>query len=99
MVDRFIAELVVPRFIGVHLAQPVPGAVLGQPGHGVGVRDVDRLPGYVRRCLGSGDPSGGFLFGPVPRDGLTKEPSLVFRGAPAAFDEERDLVARSVCGG
>jgi hypothetical protein len=62
VIDGVGAQLVVPGFVAVDLAQPVLGAVLGQPRRGIGVPDVDRVPRHVRRGAGSGHPSGGFLF-------------------------------------
>ena len=62
MIDGFGAQFVVPGLVAVDLAQPVLGAVLGQPRRGIGVPDVDRVPRHVSRRVGGGHPSGGFLF-------------------------------------
>src|SRR5215210_3953392 len=43
VVDGFGAQFVVPRFVAVDLAQPVLGAVLGQPRRGSGGPKVDRV--------------------------------------------------------
>ena len=70
MIDRFGAEFVVPGFVAVDLAQPVFGAVLGQPRRGIEGTNVDRVPRHVRRRLRGGHPPGGFLFGSVLQDRL-----------------------------
>jgi hypothetical protein len=49
----------------------------------------------VRRRVRAGHPAGGFLFGSVLRNRLTKKLILVLRGTPAAVNEELDPV---VCG-
>jgi hypothetical protein len=95
VIDGFGAQFVVPGFVAVDLAQPVLGAVPGQPRHGIGVPDVDRVPRHVRRRVRCGHPSGSFLFRAVLGDGLAKQLILVLRGAPATSDVELDPV---VCG-
>ena len=52
LVDGFGAQLVVPGLVAVDLAQPVLGAVLGQPRRGPGGPDVDRVPRHVRGRVG-----------------------------------------------
>lgn len=96
MIDGFGAQFVVPRFVAVDLAQPVLGAVLGQPPCGVGVLDVDRVPRHVSRRLRGGHPPGGFHFGSVLGDGLASQLVLVLRGTPATIDEEPDPVVRGM---
>ena len=44
MTDRFGAQLVVPGFVTVDLAEPVRGAVFGQPRRGIDRPDVDGIP-------------------------------------------------------
>jgi hypothetical protein len=82
----------VPGFVAVDLAQPIPGAVFGQPRCGIAAPDVDRVPRHVRRCVGGGHPSGSLLFRAVCGDFLTKQLILVLRGTPAAVDGELDAV-------
>ena len=94
--DGFGAQLVVPGFVAVDLAQPVLGAVFGQPRRGIGGPDVDRVPRHVSRRVGRGHPSGSFLFRAVLRDRLVEELFLVLRGTPAALDEELDAVVRGI---
>ena len=94
--DGFGAQFVVPGLVAVDLAQPVRGAVLGQPRRGIGVPDVDRVPRHVRRCVRRGHPPGGFLLGAILGDGLTKQLLLVLRGTPAPVDEELDAVVRGI---
>lgn len=96
MIAGFGAQFVVPGFVAVDLAQPVLGAVLGQPCRGIGVPDVDRVPRHVRRRLRGGHPPGGFLFGAILGDGLAKQLILVLRGTPAAIDAELDPVVRGI---
>ena len=96
MIDGFGAQFVVPGFVAVDLAQPVLGAVLGQPRRGIGVPDVDRVPRHVSRRLRGGHPPGGFLFGSVLGNRLTKKLILVLRGTPATIDEELDPVVRGI---
>jgi hypothetical protein len=96
VIDRFGAQFVVPGFVAVDLAQPVLGAVLGQPRRGIEGANVDRVPRYVSRRLRGGHPPGGFLFGPVLGNRLTKKLILVFRGTPAAIDVELEPVVRSI---
>ena len=93
---RLRAQLVVPGLVAVDRAQPVAGAVLGQPRGGGGGPDVDRVPGHVGRRVGGGHPAGGFRFRAVLRDRLTEELLLVLRGAPAAVDDELDAVVRGI---
>ena len=62
MSDGLRAQFVVPGLVAVDLAQPVLGAVLGQPRGGIGGPDVDRVPRHVSRRVGGGHPPGGFLF-------------------------------------
>ena len=95
MRDGLGAQFVVPGFVAVDLAQPVRGAVLGQPRRGIGVPDVDRVPRHMSRRLRGGHPPGGFLFGSVLGNRVTKKLILVLRGTPTAIDEELDPV---VCG-
>src|SRR5512133_1524714 len=83
-----------PGFVAVDLAQPVLGAVLGQPCCGIGVPDVDCVPRHVRRRVGRGDPSRRFPFGSVLGNRLTKELVLVLRRTPPTIDEELDPVVR-----
>jgi hypothetical protein len=45
--DSFGAKFVVPGFVAVYLAEPVFGAVLGQPRCGIGAPNVDRVPRHV----------------------------------------------------
>ena len=96
MIDRFGAQFVVPGFVAVDLAQPVLGAVLGQPRRGIEGPDVDRVPRHVRRRVRGGDPSGSFLFRAVLGDRLTKKLILVFWGTPATRDVELDPVVRGI---
>ena len=98
MIDGFEAQFVVPGFVAVDLAEPVLGAVLGQPRRGIGGPNVDRVPRHVRRRLRGGHPSGGLRFRSVLGNRLTKKLILVLRGTPAAFDEKLDpVVRRSSC--
>ena len=60
MTDGFGTQFVVPGFVAVDLAQPVPGAVRRQPRRGSGGPDVDRVPRHVSRRVGGGHPSGSF---------------------------------------
>ena len=62
----------------------------------VGRPEVDRVPRHVRRRVGGGHPSGGFLFRAVLRDRLLEQLFLVLRGTPAAVDEEPDPVVRGI---
>ena len=62
VMDALRAQLVVPGLIALDLAQPVLGAVFGQPRRGIGVPDVDRVPRHVSRRVRGGHPPGGFLF-------------------------------------
>ena len=94
--DRLGAQFEVPGLVAVDLAQPVLGAVLGQPRRAAGGPDVDRVPGHVRGGVCGGDPSCSFLFGPVLGDRRTEKRVLVVRGAPAAVDRELDAVFGSV---
>ena len=96
MIDGFGAQFVVPGFVAVDLAQPVLGAVLGQPRRGIEGPDVDRVPRHVSRRVRGGHPSGSFLFGAVLGDRLTKKLFLVLRGTPATIDEELDPVVRGI---
>mgnify|MGYP003288317424 FL=1 len=96
MIDGFGAQFVVPGFVAVDLAQPVLGAVLGQPRRGIEVLNVDRVPRHVSRRLRGGHPPGGFLFGSVLGNRLTKKLILVLRGTPATIDEELDPVVRGI---
>ena len=96
MIDGLGAQLVVPGFVAVDLAQPVLGAVLGQPRRGIEGPDVDRVPGHVRRRLRGGHPPGGFLCGSVLGNRLTKKLILVLRGTPATIDEELDPVVPGI---
>ena len=95
MIDGFEAQFVVPGFVAVDLAQPVLGAVFGQPRRGIEGRIVDRVPRHVSRRLRGGHPPGGFL-GSVLGNRLTKKLILVLRGTPAAIDEELDPVVRGI---
>ncbi len=96
MIDGFGAQFVVPRFVAVDLAQPVLGAVLGQPRRGSYGPNVDRVPRHVSRRIGAGHPAGSFRFGSVLGNRLAKKLLLVFRGTPAAIDEELDSVVRGI---
>src|SRR5215210_6784180 len=71
LIDGSGAQLEVPGLVAVDLAQPVAGAVLGQPRRGIGGPDVDRVPRHVRRRLRGGHPPGGFLFGSGERQPLS----------------------------
>jgi hypothetical protein len=44
VIDGFRAQLEVPGFVAVDLAEPVVGAAPGQPCRGIGTPDVDRIP-------------------------------------------------------
>ena len=70
--------------------------MLGQPRRGGGGPNVDRVPRHVSRRVGGGHPAGGFLFGPVLGNRLTKKLILVLRGTPATLDDELDPVARGI---
>ena len=96
MIDRFGTQFVVPGFVAVDLAQPVLGAMFGQPRCGIEVPNVDRVPRHVRRRVRGGDPLGSFLFRAILGDGLAKQLILVIRGTPATIDEELDAVVRSI---
>ena len=96
VIDGFGAQFVVPGFVAVDLAQPILGAVLGQPRRGIGAPNVDRVPRHVRRRLRGRHPPGGFLFGSVLGNRLTKKLILVLRGTPATIDEELDSVVRGI---
>ena len=58
VIDGLGAQLVVPGLVAVDLAQPVRGAVLGQPRRGIGGPDVDRVPRHVRGRARGWPPSG-----------------------------------------
>jgi hypothetical protein len=60
------------------------------------VLNVDRVPRHVSRRLRGRHPSGGFLFGSVLGNCLTKKLILVLRGTPATIDEELDPVVRGI---
>jgi hypothetical protein len=96
VIEGFGAQFVVPGFVAVDLAQPVLGAVLGQPRRGIEVLNVDRVPRHVSRRLLGGHPPGGFLFGSVLGNRLTKKLILVLRGTPATIDVELDPVVRGI---
>ena len=96
VIDGVGAQLVVPGLVAVDLAQPVRGAVLGQPRCGIGGPDVDRVPRHVSGRGGGGHPAGSFLLRAVLRDRLAEELLLVRRGTPAAVDEELDPVVRGI---
>ena len=96
MIDGFGAPFVVPGFVAVDLAQPVLGAVFGQPRRGIEGPDVDRVSPHVSRRLRGGHPPGGFLFGSVLGNRLTMKLILVLRGTPATIDEELDPVVRGI---
>jgi hypothetical protein len=96
VIDSRRAQFVVPGFVAVDLAQPVLGAVLGQPRRGIGGPNVDRVPRHVRRRVRCGHPSGSILFRAILGDGLAKKLILVLRGPPAAIDEEIDPVVRGI---
>jgi hypothetical protein len=96
VIDGFAAQLVVPGLVAVDLAQPVLGAVFGQPRRGIGVPDVDRVPRHVRRRVRCGHPPGSFLLRAILGDGLAKQLILVLRRTPATIDEERDPVVRGI---
>jgi hypothetical protein len=99
VIAGFGAQFVVPGFVAVDLAEPVLGAVLGQPRRGIDGPEVDRVPRHVSRRLRGGHPPGGFLYGSVLGNRLTKKPILVLRGTPATIDEELDPVRRGIsCG-
>jgi hypothetical protein len=96
MIDGFGAQFVVPGFVAVDLAQPVQGAVLGQPRCGIGAPEVHCVPRHVRRRVRGGDPPGGFLFRAILGDGGAKELILVLRGTPATINIELDPVVHCV---
>jgi hypothetical protein len=90
------AQFVVPGFVAVDLAQPVVGAVLGQPRRGIEVPNIDRVPGHVSRLLRAGHPPGGLVLGSVLGDSRTIKLILVRRGTPATIDEELDPVVPGI---
>jgi hypothetical protein len=94
--DGLRAQFVVPRLVAVDLAEPVGGAVCGQPRRGIGGPNVDRVPRYVSRRVGCGHPSGSFLFRAVLQHRLTKKLSLIVPGTPATVDDELDPVVRGI---
>ena len=96
MIDGFGAQFVVPGFVAVDLAQPVLGAVFGQPRRSVDGTNVDRVSRDVGRRLRGCHPPGGFLFGSVLGNRLTKKLVLVLRGTPATIDEDLDPVVRGI---
>ncbi len=96
MIDGFGAQFVVPGFVAVDLAQPVIVTELGQPRRGIEGPNVDRVPRHVSRRLCGGHPPGGFLFGSVLGNRLTKKLILVLRRTPATIDEQLDPVIRGV---
>jgi hypothetical protein len=96
MIAGFGAQFVMPGFVAVDLAQPVLGAVLGQPRRGIGVPDVDRVPRHVGRRLSCRHPPGGLRFRAILRDGLAKQLILILGGTPATIDEELDPVVRGI---
>ena len=61
VLDGFGPQFVVPGLVSVDPAEPVHGAVFGQPRRGAGGPDVNRVPRHMRRRVGSGHPSGGCL--------------------------------------
>ena len=89
MIDGSGAQLVVPRFVAIDLAEPVRGAV---PDSHVVASDrpmstaVPDSWGTCRAPPPTGRPSGRA----VVRHGLTEQLLLVRAGPPAAVDEERD---------
>ena len=70
--------------------------MFGQPRRGIEGPNVDRVPRHVSRRLRGGHPPGGFLFGSVLGNRLTKKLILVLRGTPATIDEELDPVVRGI---
>ena len=96
VIDGVGAQFVMPGFVAGDLAQPVLGAVPGQPRGGIGVLNVDGVPRHVSRRLRGGHPAAGFLFGSVLGNRLTKKLILVLRGTPATIDEELDPVVRGI---
>ncbi len=50
----------------------------------------------MSRRAGGGHPPGGFLFGSVLRNRLTKKLILVLRGTPATVDDELDPVVPGI---
>jgi len=96
VIHRFGAQFVVPGFVPVDLAQPVRGAVLGQPRRGIEGPDVDGVSRHVRRRVRCGHPSGGFRFRAILGDGLVKQLILLLRGTPATIDEELNAAARGI---
>jgi hypothetical protein len=96
VIDGVGAQLVVPRFVAVDPAQPVPGAVVGEPRRGTGGPDVDGIPRHVSRRVRCGHPSGGLLLRAVLRDRLIEQLLLIRRRTPAAVDEELDAVVRRI---
>lgn len=92
VIEGFRAQFVVLGLVAVDLAQPVLGAVLGQPRRGTGVPDVGRVAGRVSGRVRGGDPSGSFLFRPVLGGRLAKKLILILPGAPSAVDVELDAV-------
>src|SRR4051794_41759069 len=57
-IDGRRAQLVVPRLVGVDLAQPVRGAARGQPRRGSGGPHVDPVPPHTTRSGARGPPPG-----------------------------------------
>jgi hypothetical protein len=70
--------------------------MFGQPRRGIEGPNVDRVPRHVTRRLRCGHPPGGFLFGSVLGNRLTKKLILVLRGTPPTIDEELDPVVRGI---
>lgn len=99
MINSRRTQFIVPRFIAVDLAQPVRGAVFGQPHSCSGGADVDGVSGHVSRRLGRCDPSLGRSFRAVLLDRLLQQLVLIFGGTPAAVDQDLDAVVRRIgCG-
>ena len=96
VIDGLGAQFVVPRLVAVDLAEPVFGAVLGQPLRRIGAPNVDCVPRDVGRRLRGGHPAGGLLGGPVLGNGFTKKLTLVLGGTPAAVDEDLDPGVRGI---
>ena len=95
VIDGVGAQLVVPGFVVVDLAQPVPGAVFGQPRGGIGGPDVDRVPDTCADVSGVATHRAASCSEPyfeTPRGGAV--PGT--RGTPAAVDVELDAVVGGI---
>ncbi len=93
------AKLVVPGFVPIDLAEPVCGAVSGQPRRGPGRADVDRISRYVGGRVRRRHPPRRRAGRAVLRHRLPAQPLLVCRRAPAAVDHDLDPVPGGVLRG